>query len=112
MLIAASMLSYTAYYELVGTPIKGYPEGKFAVLMTHDAKPDIIVVVRHEEGSIKMYQVPFDGQNAATMNREEQLAQKGMVRSGEFKRNKFGEMRYVIDVPRNTELPPKRVPAK
>lgn len=111
ILVASSLLSYTAITALEGSPIKGFPTVEFTVLTAHVMKPDIVVVVRHTDTKeIKTYMIPFSQANANQMNREKQLAANGVSRKGRFEKNKFGEMRYIVDTGNRDPLPPKNTP--
>lgn len=110
LLIASSILSYAALRALEGAPIKGYPEYPFAVLSAYVSKPDIIIVVQKSDTKdIKTYMIPFDQANANQMNREKNLTAAGVARKGSFEKNKFGEMRYIVELSEYTP-PPKNVP--
>ena len=110
LLIGSSLLSYTAFKVLEGAPIRGYPPGNFTVITATPMKPDILITVKHEEGDIKTYFIPFNNSNAMQMNREKNLVQNGVARKGSFQKNKFGEMRYIVDMGDKTPLPPKNTP--
>lgn len=111
LLISSSLLSYTAITALAGTPIKGYPPGEFQVMGAIITKPEIHITVRHADtNKIKTYQIPFSQANANAMNREKELAEKGVSRKGSFQKNNLGDMRYIIDTGNNTPMPPKNVP--
>lgn len=108
LLVFGSIISYYSFMSLAGSPIKGYPKGDIEVLTSLIMKPDIHITVRHKDTlELKSYLIPFDSINAGTMNREKGLTERGISRSGRFEKNKFGEVRYVVNAPEKTQLPPK-----